>query len=89
MGDRLFLVELPLRKVRETFKPPEYPQTAKQYGDSLANWVVYQNVALGQNILKIKRCLREVFKLDVPQPTSTASRHRWQDATNDKYCDYY
>jgi len=56
-------------KCGKTFRPPEYPQTANQYGDGLANWVVYQNVALGQNVLKIKRCLREVFKLDVPQPT--------------------
>jgi predicted RecB family nuclease len=56
-------------KCGKTFKPPEYPQTANQYGDGLANWVVYQNVALGQNLLKVQRCLREVFKLDVPQPT--------------------
>jgi hypothetical protein len=56
-------------KCGNTFKPPEYPQTANQYGDGLANWVVYQNVALGQSLLKVQRCLREVFKLDVPQPT--------------------
>ena len=56
-------------KCGSTFNPPEYPQTANRYGDGLANWVVYQNVALGQNLLKVQRCLREVFKLDVPQPT--------------------
>jgi predicted RecB family nuclease len=52
------------RKCGNTFNPPEYPQTANRYGDGLANWVVYQNVALGQNLLKVQRCLREVFKLD-------------------------
>jgi hypothetical protein len=56
-------------KCGQTFKPPEYPQTAKRYGDGLANWIVYQNVALGQNLLKLERSLREVFKLDVPQAT--------------------
>jgi predicted RecB family nuclease len=56
-------------KCGKTFKPPEFPQTAYQYGHGLANWVVYQNVALDQNISKVQRCLREVFKLDVPQPT--------------------
>jgi predicted RecB family nuclease len=56
-------------KCGKTFRPPEYPETRYQYGDVLANWVVYQHVALGQNVLKIKQCLREVFKLDVPQPT--------------------
>jgi predicted RecB family nuclease len=56
-------------KCGKKFRPPEYPQTANRYGDGLANWVVYQNVALGQNVLKIKRCLLEVFKLDVSQPT--------------------
>ncbi len=56
-------------KCGKTFKPPEYPQTAYRYGDGLANWVVYQNIALGQNLMKVERCLRDVFKLDIPQPT--------------------
>ena len=68
-------------KCGKTFKPPEYPQTANQYGDGLANWVVYQNVALGQNLLKVQRCLREVFKLDVPQPTV----HRFKASVARRY----
>jgi hypothetical protein len=56
-------------KCGRTFRPSEYPQTVKRYGDGLANWIVYQNVALGQNLLKIERSLREVFKLDIPQAT--------------------
>lgn len=56
-------------KCGNEFKSPEYPQSAHQYGDGLANWVVYQNVALGQTLLKVQRGLREVFRLDIPQPT--------------------
>src|SRR4029077_981776 len=52
-----------------TFIPPEYPQSASRYGDDLVTWTIYQNVALGQNMLKIERCLREVFKLNIPQST--------------------
>jgi predicted RecB family nuclease len=52
-----------------TFIPPEYPQSTSHYGDGLVAWTIYQNVALGQNMLKVERCLREVFKLNVPQPT--------------------
>jgi predicted RecB family nuclease len=68
-------------KCGSTFKPPEYPQTANQYGDGLANWVVYQNVALGQNLLKVQRGLREVFRLDIPQPTV----HRFKAAVATRY----
>jgi DNA-directed RNA polymerase subunit RPC12/RpoP len=68
-------------KCGKTFKPPEYPQTTNQYGDGLANWVVYQNVALGQNLLKVQRCLREVFKLDIPQPTV----HRFKASVARRY----
>ncbi len=56
-------------KCESTFRPPEYPQTASLYGEGLVTWTIYQNVALGQNMLKVERCLREVFKLNIPQPT--------------------
>jgi hypothetical protein len=72
-------------KCGKTFTPPEYPETDNRYGDGLANWVVYQNVALGQNLSKVQRCLREVFRLDVPQPTVQrfkASVARRYDPTN-------
>jgi len=68
-------------KCGDKFTPPEYPQTVRQYGDGLANWVVYQNVALGQNILKIQRGLREVFGLDIPQPTV----HRFKSSVAKRY----
>ncbi len=56
-------------KCGNSFAPPEYPQATSRYGDGLVNWTIYQNVALGQNMLKIERCLGEVFKLNIPQPT--------------------
>jgi predicted RecB family nuclease len=56
-------------KCGNTFSPPGYPQTATLYGDGLVSWTIYQNVALGQNMMKVERCLREVFKLNIPQPT--------------------
>ncbi len=37
-------------KCGKTFRPPEFPQTKNLYGNGLANWVVYQNVVLGQNL---------------------------------------
>jgi predicted RecB family nuclease len=56
-------------KCGKTFSPPAYPHTASLYGDDLVNWTIYQNVALGQNMLKVERCLGEVFKLNIPQST--------------------
>jgi len=56
-------------KCGSTFRPPEYPNRTSVYGDGLIAWVIYQNVALGLNMLKVERSLREVFKLDIPRPT--------------------
>jgi predicted RecB family nuclease len=51
------------------FRPSEYPQRTSVYGDGLMTWVIYQNVALGLNMLKVERSLGEVFKLNIPQQT--------------------
>jgi len=68
-------------KCGNTFSPPGYPQTATRYGDGLVNWIIYQNVALGQNMMKVERCLREVFKLNIPQPTL----HRFKARVTKRY----
>ncbi len=68
-------------KCEKTIIPPDYPQATIRYGNGLANWVVYQNVALGQIVLKIKQCLKEVFKLDIPQPTV----YRFKAAVANRY----
>ena len=65
----------------KTFTPPDYPQTAMRYGNNLENWVVYQNVAMGQNVNKIRQCLEEVFKLHIPQPTI----YRFKAAVSNRY----
>jgi hypothetical protein len=54
----LRIVAVPLPQVR---KPSGHRDPKPElYSNGLANWVVYQNVVLGQNLLKIERSLREV-----------------------------
>jgi DNA-directed RNA polymerase subunit RPC12/RpoP len=57
------------QKCGQGFRPPGYPQTRVRHGEGLAAWVLYHNVACGQNVLKVARGLREVFQIDVPQCT--------------------
>ena len=61
--------------------PLGYPQAASRFGDGLVNWTIYQNVALGQNLSKVKRCLGEVFKLSIPQ----ATLHRFKASVAKRY----
>jgi predicted RecB family nuclease len=68
-------------KCGATYVPAQYPQSPSRYGNGLVSWTIYQNVALGQNMLKIERCLRDVFKLDVPQPTL----HRFKASIAKRY----
>ena len=63
------------------FRPSEYPQRTSVYGDGLIAWVIYQNVTLGLNMLKVERSLREVFKLNIPQPTL----HRFKSLVAKRY----
>jgi hypothetical protein len=49
------------------FNPPEVFPNAPKYGYSLACWCVYQNVAGGQNLLKVGKVLSEVFHIALPQ----------------------
>ncbi len=42
---------------------------APKYGQGLATWCVYNNLVCGQNMLRVKRALNDIFDLDVPQPT--------------------
>jgi predicted RecB family nuclease len=68
-------------KCGNTFTPPEYPTRTSVYGDGLIAWVIYQNVALGLNMLKVERSLRDVFKLDIPRPTL----HRFKALIANRY----
>jgi len=57
------------RKCEETFVPDGVPDAKTKYGLGLMSWCVYHNVVVGQNILKIRRAVADVFDLHVPQPS--------------------
>jgi predicted RecB family nuclease len=45
------------------------PGRATKYGQGLATWCIYNNVVCGQNMLKVRQALNDIFDLDIPQPT--------------------
>jgi predicted RecB family nuclease len=45
------------------------PGRATKYGQGLATWCIYNNVACGQNMLRVRQGLNDIFDLDIPQPT--------------------
>ncbi len=52
------------------FAPQGVPRgRASKYGQGLATWCVYNNLVCGQNMLRVRRALNDIFDLDVPQPT--------------------
>lgn len=69
------------KKCRQGFRSPEYPETKEWYGNGLQSWILYQNVACGQNMLKIHRSLSDVFSLDMPQPTL----YRFKERAAERY----
>jgi predicted RecB family nuclease len=42
---------------------------ATKYGHGLATWCIYNSLVCGQNLLRVRRALRDIFDLDIPQPT--------------------
>jgi predicted RecB family nuclease len=50
------------------FTHPEFPEATTKYGRGLISWCIYQNVACGQNMLRIRKVLAEVFDLRICQP---------------------
>jgi hypothetical protein len=52
-------------KCRNTFNHPEFPQVTTKYGRGLISWCIYQNVACGQNMLRVRKVLNEVFDLRI------------------------
>jgi len=45
------------------------PGRATKYGKGLATWCIYNNVVCGQNMLRVRQALNDIFDLDIPQPT--------------------
>jgi predicted RecB family nuclease len=57
-------------KCGSLFTPEGVPGgRAPKYGHGLATWCIYNNLVCGQNLLRVRRALIDVFDLDVPQPT--------------------
>jgi predicted RecB family nuclease len=59
----------------------DFPQSSTKYGSGLISWCIYQHIAGGQNILRIRRGLREVFKLPISQP----QLYRFKTAVAERY----
>jgi len=58
------------RKCGTLFAPQGVPSgRATKYGHGLATWCIYNNLVCGQNLLRVRRALRDIFELDIPQPT--------------------
>jgi hypothetical protein len=52
------------------FAPEGVPRgRAPKYGPGLVTWCMYNNLVCGQNLLRVRRALDEIFDLDIPQPT--------------------
>jgi predicted RecB family nuclease len=56
-------------KCDSIFTHPEFPQVTTKYGRGLISWCIYQNVACGQNMLRVRKVLAEVFNLRICQPS--------------------
>jgi predicted RecB family nuclease len=72
-------------KCGAVFAHPEFPQASTKYGRGLISWCIYQHIAGGQNILRIRKGLREVFKLPISQP----QLYRFKTAVAEHYHSTY
>jgi predicted RecB family nuclease len=68
-------------KCHRGFTNPEFPQVTTKYGRGLISWCIYQNVACGQNMLRVRKVLGEVFKLRIGQP----QMYRFKTAAGNHY----
>ena len=55
-------------KCQIEFIPDNVPDQRKKHGHGLMSWCVYHNIIAGQNILKIRRSLADVFDLHISRP---------------------
>ena len=54
-------------KCSHIFIPPAVPDSKTKYGHGLASWCVYNHIVCGQNMSRIRRGLKDIFDLDLPQ----------------------
>jgi hypothetical protein len=53
----------------EVCKGERIPVYKSKFGTGLIAWCIYHNLVSGQNIMRIKQGLEDLFGLDVPQPS--------------------
>jgi hypothetical protein len=63
------------------FTHPEFPRVTTKYGRGLVSWCVYQNVACGQIMLRVRKVLAEVFNLSL----RAAQLYRFKTAVAEHY----
>jgi predicted RecB family nuclease len=68
-------------KCRAIFTHPEFPQVTTKYGRRLISWCIYQNIAGGQNLHRVRKVLTEVFKL----PLASHLMYRFKTAVAESY----
>lgn len=68
-------------KCGSAFTHPDFPHVVTKYGRDLISWCIYQNVACGQNLLRVRKVLAEVFKLQL----SSAQMYRFKTAVAEHY----
>jgi predicted RecB family nuclease len=68
-------------KCEVTFVHESFPNARNKYGRDLASWCIYQIVACGQNMLQVRKVLREVFRL----PLGPQQFYRFKTAVADYF----
>jgi predicted RecB family nuclease len=68
-------------KCDSIFTHPDFPQVTTKYGRGLISWCIYQSVACGQNMLRVRKVLADVFNLRICQP----SLYRFKAAVAEHY----
>lgn len=64
------------RDCGKTFLPQDWPNFRGKYGDNLAAWCVYQNIACRQTMCQVIDTLHEVFGINVQRAKAHAFKKR-------------
>jgi predicted RecB family nuclease len=73
-------------KCRTLFAPEGVPgERAPKYGHGLITWCMYNNLVCGQNLLRVRRALNDIFDLDIPQPTIFRFKSSMREALQATY----
>jgi predicted RecB family nuclease len=73
------------RECERNFLPDAWPKYRGLYGDSLAAWCVYQNIACRQTMWQVIDALHEVFGINLPRGKAYAFKKRIVSAYDGLY----